>query len=47
MTRMTYSHCVAFGSEEINDVDGVRDVAVNLSTAAVTTTALERSVVAV
>jgi copper ion binding protein len=35
---MTCAHCVASVSEEIGDISGVRDVAVDLPTGAVTVT---------
>jgi copper ion binding protein len=38
VTGMTCSHCVASVTEEISEIDGVTDVAVNLPTGAVTVT---------
>jgi copper chaperone len=38
VTGMTCGHCVASVTEEIGEIDGVRDVAVDLPTGAVTVT---------
>jgi copper chaperone len=38
VTGMTCGHCVASVTEEITDIDGVTDVAVDLPTGAVTVT---------
>lgn len=38
VTGMTCSHCVASVTEEISELDGVTDVAVDLPTGAVTVT---------
>jgi copper chaperone len=38
VTGMTCSHCVASVTEEINEINGVTDVAVDLPTGAVTVT---------
>jgi copper chaperone len=38
VTGMTCSHCVASVTEEISEIDGVTDVAVDLPTGAVTVT---------
>ena len=38
VTGMTCGHCVASVTEEISEIDGVTDVAVNLPTGAVTIT---------
>jgi copper chaperone len=38
VTGMTCGHCVASVTEEISEIDGVTDVAVDLSTGAVTVT---------
>jgi len=38
VTGMTCGHCVASVTEEINEIDGVTDVAVDLPTGAVTVT---------
>jgi copper chaperone CopZ len=38
VTGMTCSHCVASVTEEISAIEGVRDVAVDLPTGAVTVT---------
>jgi copper chaperone len=39
VTGMTCGHCVASVTEEISEIDGVTDVAVDLPTGAVTVTA--------
>lgn len=39
VTGMTCGHCVSSVTEEIQQIDGVRDVAVDLTTGAVTVTA--------
>lgn len=39
VTGMTCGHCVSSVTEEIQQIDGVRDVAVDLATGAVTVTA--------
>ena len=41
VTGMTCSHCVASVTEEISEIDGVTDVAVDLPTGAVTVTSSE------
>jgi copper chaperone len=41
VTGMTCGHCVASVTEEISEIDGVTDVAVELSTGAVTVTSTE------
>ena len=38
VTGMTCGHCVASVTEEISEIDGVRDVAVDLASGAVTVT---------
>ncbi|MCY7342535.1 MAG: heavy-metal-associated domain-containing protein [Pseudonocardia sp.] len=38
VTGMTCGHCVASVTEEISEIDGVKDVAVDLPTGAVTVT---------
>ena len=38
VTGMTCEHCVASVTEEVSDVPGVRDVAVDLATGALTVT---------
>jgi copper chaperone len=41
VTGMTCGHCVASVTEEISEIDGVTDVAVDLPTGAVTVTSIE------
>jgi copper chaperone len=41
VTGMTCGHCVASVTEEISEIDGVTDVAVQLSTGAVTVTSTQ------
>jgi copper chaperone CopZ len=41
VTGMTCGHCVASVTEEISEIAGVTDVAVELSTGAVTVTSIE------
>ena len=38
VTGMTCGHCVASVTEEVSEIDGVEDVAVDLATGAVTVT---------
>jgi copper chaperone CopZ len=40
VTGMTCGHCVASVTEEISEIDGVTDVAVDLPTGAVTVTSI-------
>jgi len=41
VTGMTCGHCVASVTEEISEIDGVKDVAVDLPTGAVTVTSTQ------
>lgn len=45
VTGMTCGHCVASVTEEISEIDGVTDVAVDLPTGIVTVTTDRKSVV--